>query len=96
VTVISNDRLMTEIDEMFIRLMGEAYPAKSDEPPAEGASTAVKVGFVDKLKLFDSGVKWVQVKNKIDPEQETDEFSKAREQYAGRARGGSSASAKRN
>ena len=61
-----------------------AYPVISEE---EAPQDGPKVGFVDKLRLFDSGVKWVATKNKVDPEQETDAFGLAREQLTGRSRG---------
>jgi hypothetical protein len=83
-TGVPKDRLINDLDGLFSRLLEEAYPVISEE---EAPQDGPKVGFVDKLRLFDSGVKWVATKNKVDPEQETDAFGLAREQLTGRSRG---------
>jgi hypothetical protein len=78
----SGESLSSELDRFFLTLLKEAYPDKSPDQPVN--PDAPKVSYGDRLRLFDSGVRWVQVKNKVDPEGETDEFGKARQQFAKR------------
>ena len=80
----SNGTFAKDLDNLFAKLMKEAYP---DIPDAETADDAAqKLGFVDKLRLFDSGVRWVQVKNRLTPEDDTDEFAESRKKLIGGTR----------
>ena len=86
----SKDGLINELDVFFTKLMEEANPPI---PETGMGDDGPKIGFVDKLRLFDSGVKWVQVKNKIDPDGELDEFAEARRKAYGARGGGAAAKA---
>jgi hypothetical protein len=68
--------LVDHLDTFFLRLMQEAYPGEND--PDLLSEDGPKVGFVDRVKLFDSGVRWVATKNKVSPDEEEDAFAAAR------------------
>lgn len=85
------ESLAGHLDTFFLRLMEEAYPASA--PPEDDA--AGRVGFVDRVRLFDSGVRWVATKHRVNPEEEEDAFAAARRRAisgkGGRGAAGSSA-----
>jgi hypothetical protein len=85
-----NAELIGILDELFSSLREEARPSKlsddSDDPDA-----GPQIGFVDRLKLMEVGSRWVQIRNRIDPQDESDAFSEARNKLVGRARGGGAA-----
>jgi hypothetical protein len=89
----TNESLIREWDEFLLELREEV---KASTKPNSDGTSAPKIGFVDKLKLFEAGGKWVQVRNKVDPEESVDEFAKARDKFNGRTRGGGSAHSKAN
>lgn len=72
------ETLVDHLDAFFLQLMTEAYPPAPD-PDGEGQ----KVGFVERVRLFDSGVRWVMIKNKVDPEEEEGAFATARKRAIG-------------
>jgi hypothetical protein len=79
----SEENLVTHLDDFFLNLMTEAYPQSVAEILDDGAP---KIGFVDRVRLFDSGVRWVMVKNKVSPEEEEDAFAAARKRAIGGTR----------
>lgn len=68
------DNLVNDLDDFFKKMLEDAKaatPTDGDEPP--------EFGFGEKLKLFQAGVQWVAVKNRLEPEGlPTDAFSKLR------------------
>ena len=89
---MKKDQLSGKLDEFYLKLLEMA-----DAPrPAHGEDGQPKVGFVDKLKAFEAGVRWMSVKYKVDEEVEQDEFAKARDKFAGRTRGGGTTHSKPN
>lgn len=86
------DGLVSELDQFYSSLLEEAKGVTSGgEVSAEDAGP--KIGFIDKLRLFDSGVKWVATKNKVDPDDDDDAFSRARDKLRGSGKRGGAASA---
>jgi hypothetical protein len=76
--------LVDHLDTFFLRLMQEAYPGENDAEVAE--DDAPKVGFVDRVRLFDSGVRWISIKNRVSPDEEEDAFAAARKRTIGSPR----------
>jgi hypothetical protein len=79
----AEEGLADHLDAFFLQLMNEAYPEPTEAAPDDEGPT---VGFVDRVRLFDSGVRWIMVKNKVSPEEEEDAFAAARKRTIGRAR----------
>ena len=79
-------RLLEDVDPS-IRKDDENHPS-SPEGPEE-----VKIGFADRLKAIELGVKWVATKNKLDAGDTDDEFGRLRRGTVGGTRGGRRASA---
>lgn len=79
--------LVDTMDQFFLELMAEARATKDSGDDAESSDTP-KVSFGDRLKLFSEGRAWVAVKNKVAPDDDTDQFAEARNKLVGRARGG--------
>lgn len=85
------DGLINRLDTYFMNLLEEAEGVTPEgEVSAEGAGPTI--GFIDKLRLFDSGVKWVATKNKVDPDDDDDAFSRARDKLRGTGKRGGAAS----
>lgn len=88
--------LVNDLDAFFASLLKEAQTDNvpiEGQPAAEGA--APPIGFLDKLKLFEAGARWVAVKNKVDPEDSKDEFGRLSDRFYGRARGRGTTGAKK-
>lgn len=83
---IPKDRLIGELDDFFSELLQEARRPISKDAD-QSAESGPKVGFVDKMKLFEAGTKWVMVRDRVNPEQEQDEFGAARDKFVSGARG---------
>lgn len=85
------DNLVSRLDHFFTSLLEEAEKVTPDGevPPADAGP---KIGFIDKLRLFDSGVKWVATKNKVDPADDDDAFSRARRALGGSGKRSSASS----
>jgi hypothetical protein len=84
------DRLISILDGAIERLLEHADPSirNSDEnrvPGPEGLEAA-QVGFSDRLKAVELGIKWVATKHKLDAGDPDDEFSRLRRGTVGRAR----------
>jgi len=89
---MKKDQLSGKLDDFYSRLLEMA-----DAPsPAHGDDGQPKVGFVDKLKAFEAGVRWMMVKYKVDEEQDPDDFAKARSNLTSRSRRGGAAQPKPN
>ena len=72
---MKKDQLINTLDLFFQTMLEEARKA-----PVGDADEPSDYGFGEKLKLFEAGVRWVAVKNKIEPEgPATDAFSKLRD-----------------
>ena len=79
---MKKDQLISDLDDFFHTMLEEARKA-----PAGDADNPSEYGFGEKLKLFAEGVRWVAVKNKIEPEgPATDAFSKLRKRAGSGAR----------
>lgn len=84
-TQTTNERLINSLDDFAEELLKEARGHISSD---DGQDDAPRIGFVDKLKTFGEVAKWVATRNKIDPDEQLDEFAKARKQFVGGARRG--------
>lgn len=80
-TPSGNDSLISMMDAMFKTLCEEASLTISDPDESQPADTGPKIGFIDRLKLFESGTRWVAVRNKIDPGGDDDAFGQLRRGY---------------
>lgn len=80
-----NAQLIALLDDLFTSLREESRPDKlsPDGQVAEGP----KVGFVDRLKLMEVGTRWVQVRNRIEPPDESDPFTEQRNKLIRGSRG---------
>ena len=90
-----NDSLIGQLDDFFEVLMNRAKPRiVGEEASAPTNPDAVPIGFLDQLKVFEAGVRWVQVKNRLEPEPDTDAFGElARGYHRGARKRGSRAAA---
>jgi hypothetical protein len=71
-----------KLDDYYLALLEECQPGKTDESaPDGGTGDALPMPFLDRLKLFEAGVRWVAVKNKVEAEVEQDAFGKLRSKY---------------
>jgi hypothetical protein len=98
--------LVSVLDEMFLSLKSEASGANpnvesevGDNPPGwpnEGrtAREPDEIGFQDRLRLFEAGLKWAGVRDKVAGEDDNDDFGKLRERFSRRTGSGSSRAAK--
>jgi hypothetical protein len=85
--------LVTVLDEMFLQLKGlTESPTIQDELgnpagwPNEGTARNEpdSISFGDRLRLFEAGLKWCSVRDKVAEEQEGDAFAAARERLVRR------------
>lgn len=88
--VDKNKELVHQLDTYFMELLKEARKPISNDAD-QSAESGPKVGFVDKMKLFEAGTKWVMVRDRVNPEQEQDEFGAARDKFVSGARRGGAA-----
>ena len=79
---MSNDTIINMIDDQITKLLSSLDPTirRSDEgqPPVSEGSEAEPIGFSERLKAIELGVKWVATKNKLDAGDTDDEFSRLR------------------
>ena len=86
-----NSDLISILDDLFESLREEARPSNME---ADGqAGDGPKIGFVDRLKLMEVGSRWVQIRNRIEPNDESDPFTEARQKLVGGTRRRGSATA---
>jgi len=86
--------LANALDAFALTLIEEAGGSKV--APAEGVATEGEVDgsktegveFRDRVGLFTALTRWVQVKHRIDPEDEKDQWSREFDRFHGRASGG--------
>ena len=85
----ANTELINDLDEFFKSLLKESRASNMEGDGQSDEDGAAPIGFVDRLKLFSEGVKWVAVKNRLSPEDDPDEFGKLAGKYrgAGKRRG---------
>lgn len=89
----ANDKLISRMDDFFNALLEDARPTISDRDESQPSDTGPKIGFVDRLKVFEAGTRWLLVRNRIDPGGEDDEFGRLQRGYNGRSRGRGAAKA---
>lgn len=94
--IIKKDTLISELDDFFKTILEECTPNVGDPEDSQSAPAGPRVGLVDRLKVFEAGVRWVAVKNKLDSGEIDDEFAKLRRGYRNGGTGsrGAAASAK--
>jgi len=70
------------MDAFFERLLEQTSPSmvESEGQPAEAKPT---VALLDQLKVFEAGTRWIHTRNRLTPEDDTDEFGKLRDGYSG-------------
>jgi hypothetical protein len=81
--------LVTVLDEMFLELKAFANPAQvvskategwpDETPTAENEPDPISFG--DRLRLFEAGLKWCSVRDKVAETDESDPFGALRERY---------------
>ena len=83
--------LSSALDDFALTLIEEANGSKvapeGDGVPDDG-SKAERVEFRDRVGLFTALTRWVQVKHRIDPEEEKDQWRNEFDRFHGRASGG--------
>lgn len=89
----ANDQLISVMDAFFKKLCKDCDPTISDRDESQPSDTGPKIGFVDRLKVFEAGTRWLLVRNRIDPGGEDDEFGRLQRSYNGRSRGRGAAKA---
>lgn len=79
---MSNASLIKRMDAFYEALLEQAAPVMV---PVEGQPDVAKspIAFLDQLKLFEAGARWVHVRNRLTLEDDTDEFGKLRDGYSG-------------
>ena len=79
-----NPTLINKMDAFFERLLEQTSPSMVQP---EGQPSEVKtVPLLDQLKVFEAGTLWIHTRNRLTPEDDTDEFGKLREGYSGSRR----------
>lgn len=86
--ISSDDSLIKSLDNFFQTLIEECQPTTTKPVEGESGDQPPPISFLDRLKLFEAGARWVGVKNKIDDGDATDEFSRLRAGHVGRTGGG--------
>lgn len=84
--------LISILDGAVTRLLEQVDPTirkvYEGEPPVSEGSEAEPIGFSERLKAIELGVKWVATKNKLDAGDSDDEFSRLRQGHIRGAGGG--------
>jgi hypothetical protein len=90
-TESANERLINELDTFAAELLQDVRGhIRGEDAPSD---EAIKIGFTEKLKTFDSIARWVATRNKIDPDEAIDEFARQRSKVVGGTRRRGSAGA---
>ena len=93
----NQDPLVGILNGAVQRLLEDVDPSirKTDENHLHDPECPeeAKIGFADRLKAIELGVKWVATKNKLDAGDTDDEFGRLRRGTVGGTRGGRRASA---
>ena len=85
------DPLISVIDAAVLTMLQlvDPSPTTGDNtaPVAVAETDEVPIGFADRVKAIELGIKWVAVKNKIDGGDDDDAFGRLRAGLVGGARG---------
>jgi hypothetical protein len=87
VVAAQNMALIADMDNLFRELIAEARGStvpSADDAVAPDDAAKPPLAFLDRLKVFAEGTRWVAVRNKLQTEDTPDEFGQLAERFHNR------------